>query len=212
MTKIFTFSGVHGSGKTTIINDLANRLTNIGERVFVLQEFPYIPNVPIGTVDFQGWYHNAMKQRTEVVKLLSKKRFTDGEIFDVILFDRHPLDVDVYSSRLFDERIPMVNIPKEVSNMHKAHRKYMGYEWVEYDGMFLLERSIEDIINSLTVRRDKEEHRKAWGEEDTEYLRYIIDTFRLFKANSNIIFIENKVLNDTINLVFDHVIRRLRDE
>lgn len=210
MTKIFTFSGVHGSGKTTIINDLANRLTNIGERVFVLQEFPYMPDISIGTVDFQGWYHNAMKQRNEVVKRLNR-RGLDGKIFDVILLDRHPLDVDVYSSRLLDDKVPPVDIRKEVEKMHQAY-KSMAYAWINYDAMFLLERPIEDLLTSIKLRRDKEEHRKDWNEEDGEYLMYIIDTFRLFKKNPNIIFIDNKVFNDTKDLVFDHVIRRLRDE
>ncbi|KKN76640.1 hypothetical protein LCGC14_0368370 [marine sediment metagenome] len=210
MTKIFTFSGVHGSGKTTIINDIANRLTNIGERVFVLQEFPYIPDIQIGTIDFQAWYQNAMRQRNKVVNRLSRGGL-DGEIFDVILLDRHPLDVDVYSSRLFDERIPKVNIAKEVQEMHHAHKDSI-YRQIDYAGMFLLERPIKDIIASLETRQKKEEHRKAWGEKDIEYLKYIIDTFRIFKENPNIIFIDNKVLNDTKDLVFDYVIRRIRDE
>ena len=81
MTDIFTFSGVHGSGKTTIINHIANRLTNIGESVFVLNEFPYIPEVPIGTMDFQAWYQSAMRQRNKVVKLLSKRSFDDGKLW-----------------------------------------------------------------------------------------------------------------------------------
>ncbi len=210
MTKIFTFSGVHGSGKTTIINDMANRLTNIGERVFVLQEFPYIPDIQIGTIDFQAWYQNAMRQRNKVVNRLSRGGL-EGEIFDVILLDRHPLDVDVYSSRLFDERIPKVNIAKEVQEMHHAYKNVIN-KWIKYAGMFLLERPIKDIITSLETRQKKEEHRKAWGEEDTSYLKYIIDTFRIFKENPNVIFIDNKVLNDTKDLVFDYIIRRIRDE
>ncbi len=210
MTKIFSFSGVHGSGKTTIINDLANRLTNIGERVFVLQEFPYIPDIQIGTIDFQAWYQNAMKQRAKVVKRLHRCGL-ENKIFDVILLDRHPLDVDVYSSRLFDESIPKVNIPQEVKTMHQAF-KDICFTPVEYDAMFLLERPIKDIIASLEIRREKEEHRKAWGEEDIEYLKYIIETFRIFKENPMTIFIDNKVLNGAKDLVFDHVIRRIRDE
>jgi predicted ATPase len=210
MTKLFSFSGVHGSGKTTVINDLANRLTNIGERVFVLQEFPYIPNIQIGTIDFQAWYQNAMKQRNKVVDRLSRSSM-EGKLFDVILLDRHPLDVDVYSSRLFDERIPKVNIPQEVKTMHHAYKDSI-HRWVDYDAVFLLERPIKDIIASLEIRREKEKHRKAWGEEDVEYLKYIIETFRIFKENPMTIFIDNKVLSDSKDLVFDHVVRRIRDE
>ena len=207
MTDVISFSGVHGGGKTTIINDVANRLTNIGKSVFVMQEFPYIPDIPIGTMDFQAWYMNAMKQRSKVVERL------DG-MFDVILLDRHPLDVDIYTSRLLDKRVPEVNIEYQVIDMHRMWdiQQIWGYNqdaWKEYAAMFVLERPYEELVQSLRFRRAVEGHRKDWNEEDKEYLMYIIDTFRLFKENRNTIFIENKVLKDTKDLVFEHVIQRL---
>lgn len=217
MTHIFTFSGVHGSGKTTIINSLANRLTNIGKSVFVMQEFPFIPNIPIGTMDFQAWYQTAMEQRNKVVKALH-------DMFDIILLDRHPLDVDVYTARLRNSTVETVDIEEEVETMHNVYVNDIQYytwemdidkdKWKhkEYTAMFIFERPIQDLLISLKSRRQQEEHRKDWGEEDTEYLEYIIKKFRLFKKNDKTIFINNKVLKNTNDLVFDHVIRRIRDE
>jgi len=209
LTDIISFSGVHGSGKTTIINDVANRLTNIGKKVFVLQEFPYIPDVPIGTMDFQAWYYTAMEQRSDVVKKLVG-------MFDVILLDRHPLDVDVYTSRLLNKQVRPIDIEKEVINMHRAYDRthWIGRDpdrdWKEYTAMFLLERPYEDLVKSLQMRLITEGHRKNWNEEDSEYLMHIINTFRHFKANDNTIFIENKDLDDTKDLVFEHIIQRLK--
>lgn len=206
MTNIFTFSGVHGSGKTTIINHVANRLTNIGYKVFVFQEFPYIPDIPIGTMDFQAWYQNAMEQRSLAVRRLSS-------MFDIILLDRHPLDVEVYSSRLRDERLPLVNIQKEVKTMSRAwlDREYdMVRHWKEYSGMFLLERPFEELKQSIKFRMMAEGYREAWSEDDKEYLMHIINTFRYFKEHPDIIFIDNEVLKDTKDLVFEHIIQRLK--
>ncbi len=205
MTDIITFSGVHGSGKTTIINDVANRLTNIGKRVFVLQEFPYIPDISIGTMDFQAWYYTAMEQRSLVVRRLMG-------MFDVILLDRHPLDVDVYTSRLLDSRITPIDIQSKVQTMSRVyldHEYDMIRHWKEYTAMFLLERPYEDLKESIRLRQMAEGHRKDWNEDDGEYLMHIINTFRYFKENPNVTFIENKVLDDTKDLVFEHIIQRL---
>ena len=126
MTHIFTFSGVHGSGKTTIINSLANRLTNIGKSVFVMQEFPFIPNIPIGTMDFQAWYQTAMEQRNKVVKALH-------DMFDIILLDRHTLDVDVYTARLRNSTVETVDIEEEVETMHNVYVNDIQYYTWELD-------------------------------------------------------------------------------
>lgn len=208
MTDIITFSGVHGSGKTTIINNVANRLTNIGKNVFVMQEFPYIPNIPIGTMDFQAWYNGAMDQRSKVVRKIDN-------MFDVILLDRHPLDVDVYTSRLLHKGVSHTNIKKAVKRMHLMYKRTIGHwtskiEWKKYSMMFLLERPYEDLKQSLRFRLVAEGHRKDWNEEDEEYLIHIINTFRYFKKNPNVTFIENKVLDDTKDLVFEHITQRLK--
>lgn len=206
MTDVISFSGVHGSGKTTIINNVANRLTNIGKRVFVLQEFPYIPDIPIGTVDFQAWYDGAMNIRSKVVRKLIKDK---EPLFDVILLDRHPLDVAVYTSRLIDDDIFLTDIEAEVKFMHYIYNEGMFYR-KSYTAMFLLERPYEDLIPSLRLRQIAETHRTDWNEEDDAYLTHIIDTFRLFKENDNVIFIENKDLDDTKDLVFEHITQRLK--
>lgn len=208
MTDIFTFSGVHGSGKTTIINYVANRLTNIGKRVFVLNEFPYIPEITIGTMDFQAWYQNAMEQRNRVVKLIAPQ-------FNIVLLDRHPLDVDVYTSRLLDDRVDTTKIEDKVSDMERLWINSTGFgrddiEWKTYAGIFLLERPYEDLVNSIKHRRKTDVHRKEWHEDDREYLMHIINEFRKFKENSNVIFIENKDLDDTKDLVFQHIVQRIK--
>lgn len=207
MTDIITFSGVHGSGKTTIINNVANRLTNIGKSVFVMQEFPYIPNIPIGTMDFQAWYDGAMEQRSKVVRKID-------DMFDVILLDRHPLDVDVYTSRLLHEGVLHTNIKKAVKGMHIMYTFKKPYDdkvyWKKYSMMFLLERPYEDLKQSLRFRLVAEGHRKDWNEENEEYLIHIINAFRYFKKNPNVTFIENKVLDDTKDLVFEHIVQRLK--
>lgn len=208
MTDIFTFSGVHGSGKTTVINSVANRLTKTGKSVFVLNEFPFIPDIPIGTMDFQVWYKNSMNKRGEVVKKL------DG-MFDIILLDRHPLDVDVYTSRLLHKEVEnysYIYIEGMVTGNRVGLRTGLPYVMEDgYNTMFLLERPRRELQISLRLRRMKETHRKEWNEEDDEYLKYIIETFRLYKLNNNVIFIENIDLDDTSEIVFQHITQRLED-
>lgn len=197
MTELVTISGVHGSGKTTVLNAVANRLRNIGKNVWVINEFPYVPDIKIGTMDFQAWYAGVMKQREEVVDAVKRL-----DIFDVILLDRHPLDVDVYTQRLHHPNVAVVNIPAAIQNMHRFKRQ-------NYLVCFVLERDIDNIIESVKKRRQIETHRKEWNEEEREYIEEIQNWFKLFRSNDKVKLIKNVDLYNTIDQVFEEIVESM---
>ncbi len=200
-THVITFSGSQGSGKTTTIKNISNRLTAIGKKIYVLKEFPFIPNIEMGTMDFQAWYKNSLRIRDEVVIALMEK-----QIFDVIFLDRHPIDVEIYTSQIIDERVSNeTNLLEKISKMHIIGEDRWQID--KYTAMFLLERPYEDIVKSIYERQQIETHRKEWNE--VENLKYIMETYRLYTNNPNIIFVENKNIDETIELIFHYIVEMI---
>lgn len=205
MTEVVTISGVHGSGKTTVLNAVANRLRDVGKNVWVINEFPYVPNIKIGTMDFQAWYSGVMKQREKVVDSVRKLG-----IFDIILLDRHPLDVDVYTQRLHHPDVKVIDIPAAIQNMHLFNFSSGNFQFQKmYLRCFVLVRETDDIIESIQERRKNETHRKEWNEEEREYIEEIQNWFKLFRSNEKVKLIKNDDLNETIDIVFEEIVESM---
>jgi len=155
MTWVVYYSGVHGSGKTTIRTATTQRLQKAGLSVYAFPEFSYVPDIPIGTPEFQLWYRTQLRIRQELIDYL-----VDTKYFDIILVDRHPIDEKIYSTRIGgEERISYI-----LEN-HEIH-------------IFVF-RKITEIIHSLRTRMNSEEeqYRKKWNEDDEDYLLKIDKAF-----------------------------------
>ncbi len=164
MTTVVYFSGVHGSGKTTIRGKVTQRLQKAGMSVYAFPEFSYIPDIPIGTPEFQLWYRTQLRIRQELIQYL-----VDTKYFDIVIVDRHPVDEKVYAKRLGGD--PHIEYFLSHNEVH-----------------IYVNRSIPAIVQSLNNRLEEEgqEHRKDWNEIDEEYLKYINDEFvKLYKKNAN---------------------------
>jgi len=156
MTWTVYFSGVHGSGKTTIRTRVTQRLQKAGMSVYAFPEFSYIPDIPIGTPEFQLWYRTQLRIRQELIQYLVNTKY-----FDIILVDRHPIDEKVYAERLGGDKC---------------------FTYIMYNKSIhiFIDRPIKDIVKSLSKRMELEDHqhRKNWNETDTDYLNKINNTFK----------------------------------
>lgn len=155
MTWVVYFSGVHGSGKTTIRSKVAQRLQKAGLSVYAFPEFSYIPDIPMGTPEFQLWYRTQLRIRQELIQYLVNTKY-----FDIIIVDRHPVDEKIYAKRLGGDQ----QIEYTLDN-HSIH--------------FFIHRSTSLIVSSLKKRNELEDHRhrKDWNEIDINYLNTIKGDF-----------------------------------
>jgi len=155
MTNVVYFSGVHGSGKTSIRNAVTQRLQKAGMSVYAFPEFSYIPDIPIGTPEFQLWYRTQLRIRQELIQYLVNTKY-----FDIILVDRHPIDERIYAKRL-------------------GGNDDLEYELQDHEIQIFIHRPIHSIVASLASRMKEEgqEHRQEWDEDNKEYLEYINEEF-----------------------------------
>lgn len=155
MTWIVYFSGVHGSGKTTIRTSVTQRLQKAGMSVYAFPEFSSIPDIPIGTPEFQLWYRTQLRIRQELIQYLVNTKY-----FDIILVDRHAVDEKVYAKRL-------------------GGQQYVSYKLEPKSIHIFISRPINRIVKSLEERMKLEDqaHRRKWDETNYNYLKAIDDDF-----------------------------------
>ena len=162
MTWTVYFSGVHGGGKTTIRTKVTQTLQKAGLSVYAFPEFSYIPDIPIGTPEFQLWYRIQLRIRQELIHFLTIKKY-----FDVILVDRHPVDEMIYAKRLGGNQ--KIEFDIKPNTIH-----------------IIVDRPIKHIIDSVVERMEHEDelHRKRWNEGDIEYLTTVKGDFmKLYEDN-----------------------------
>jgi len=180
MTHVVYFSGVHGSGKTTIRTKTTQRLQKAGISVYAFPEFSYVPDIKMGTPEFQLWYRMQLRIRQELIQYLVNTKY-----FDIILVDRHTVDEKIYAKRL-------------------GGQKYVDYELEPKSIHIFINRPINDIVTSLTSRMEQEanKHRKEWNETNLNYINAINDDFvKLYerKKSFNIQTLINTDLNNSID-------------
>jgi len=152
-TKVVYISGAHGVGKDSIILTLARRLEKAGMSMWTFPEFPFPPDIPTGSMDFQVKYKKVMEVREEMITHLQEKGY-----FDYIICNRHPIDVDVYTERINGDKV----------------RKII----TRNNDMRILITADDLVVNErLTARLERETWRTDWNELDIEYFNIIQNGF-----------------------------------
>ena len=90
MTKVFYFTGIHGSGKTTVIRKLSEKVNGSYYIFDEMQNFPKGKKIP--SHDFQIWYENYLRKRQQHINLVAEHM-----IYDFIFVDRTYYDVLCYT-------------------------------------------------------------------------------------------------------------------
>jgi thymidylate kinase len=179
--KVFSITGVHGSGKTTLYNTL--RALHDGERDWVfMPERRGRPPYPFGSKNLQIafraelWYLRQMLERNKLIRKYNNDK-------TVIVCDRSPICVLAYSHALCS--------PDDYETIRDL---YYSVEWEE-DAIFYLEMSIESAAMRLTSGRRK--NLRRWNEGDEGYIANVLEgyerAFRDVKTNQplNLIRIAN---------------------
>jgi thymidylate kinase len=159
--KVFSITGVHGSGKTTVYNSLRALHSRDANWLF-MPERRGRPPYPFGSKDPQIafraelWYFRQMLQRNELIRKLGD----DGR---VIVCDRSPLCILAYSHALCS--------PEDYKVIRDL---YLGVEWIE-DATFYLEMNLETTIARLTSGRRK--NLLKWNEGSEEYIIKVLEGY-----------------------------------
>lgn len=171
--RVFSITGVHGSGKTTVYNSLRMLHSRDPNWTF-MPERRGRPPYPFGSKDPQIafraelWYLRQMLQRNEQIR---KQKDDDT----IIVCDRSPICILAYSHALCSQED------------YKVIRDlYFGVDWME-DKTFYLEMNLESTIVRLTSGRRK--NLSKWNEGDEAYIMKVLEgyerAFREVKQNKH---------------------------
>lgn len=187
MKYVFTLSGVHGSGKTTIFRIIEKKRR---DWLFFPDNIDS-PRYPFGSKDKQIafraelWFLEQMIKRNEKIRRLSE---------GVILCDRSPLCLLSYSYALCSNEDYQI-----IENLYRA------VKWEE-TAIFYLEGNLEQIIKQIRNREEK--HPPEWNETDRDYIEKVIEGYeRVFeKFKPNLIRVQNnREVNKTVQEIIEKI-------
>ncbi len=182
MSKVVFVSGVHGVGKSTVIQEVARRLEKAGQSVYVFPEMSYITDIPIQTMEFQIWFKKQITARDFMVNELQKSNF-----FDYILVDRAWYDIDIYTNRL------------------KGYTdSYIGFSGQTYKRKYVL---LTEEITPLLMRVQERNRQMDWNEDDVRYLQDIVRMFNDFHDahRDKVRKFKNINLNETVQRIMEWI-------
>ncbi len=191
-TKIVYVSGVHGSGKTTLVRGLAQRMQKSGLSVYVFPEMTYLPDIPIGTMEFQHWYMSMMGTREYLVEYLMSEN-----VYDYIICDRHPIDVSLYTLQIIHSK-----------NLRDFEVSFVRNR--DSDIYLVVQRDKDVAIKAIKKRMETEAHREEWNEDNEDYYTNMIFMFDGLANDSETHIIENNNdVNDAISAMLVAIMREV---
>lgn len=208
MTQIVYFSGVHGTGKSTLIKELEERLIKSNLRVKTFPEFLEFPKAKIGTMEFQMDYKAQMLKRENEIEYAY--RGNGGNNYEFIFCDRAMYDVDIYTANILGitdkKKFQQKFMSKEISmNIFKKHnytykRDFLYRANAKY---YLIDRDVFKILKALEHRNKNQMYRRKWNEEKREYVIKIKDLFLNFFPFTKIIDNNHSVDNSIVQILAD---------
>jgi len=186
MTLVVYISGRHGAGKSTLKTLVAQSLKRSGLSVYVLSEFNIVPDMPIGSMEFQLNYQKEMEVRESIIGFLKQKNN-----IDVILCDRSPHDVDIYTGNI--DALLDLSANQTVVDPSALY--------------VLVDRDTDKIIEGIKERAKVEGHRSDWKEEDLEYLENIGDLFNKHYP-MNVIVNNNGDIEEAVKIILKNIYKR----
>ncbi len=177
---IFSISGVHGVGKTTVFSILEDKYSK--NNTFKFYHERYIvknPTYPLGSIKkeiaFRGeiFFLQQLIKRNTRLKIYLKKNNNK-----VIILDRTPICVLIYSKSL--EMVPkdyklIYDLYKSIDWVKKEHIIYL-----HADANVIMKRIISRGQLSFKEQNKAEMQRKRWHEKDYNYLLKILEYYNEF--------------------------------
>jgi thymidylate kinase len=198
--KVFSITGVHGSGKTTVYNSLRALYRRDPRWLFMPERMGRSP-YPFGSKDPQIafraelWYLRQMLKRNEFVRKRSDSHL-------IVVCDRSPICVLAYSRALCS--------PEDYGIIRDL---YLDVEWEE-NAVFYLEMDLQSTLTRLMSGRRK--NLRKWNEGEREYIQKVLEGYEkaFAEVRQKKAFALVRVPNgdarprDTIELVNNEIIQR----
>jgi thymidylate kinase len=172
---VFSISGVHGVGKTTVYQLLQKKLDNTNIRFFP-ERLRANPPVPFGSKDKQIafraelHYNQQMIKRNELIK-----KFVKNNKERICISDRTPYTTIAYARALSLNKIDYSLI----------YDTFKSVTW-QKDHIIFLSADPKTIMQRIYNRGSLDASREKWNESDYEYLKRVLKKYEE-------IFIENKI-------------------
>ena len=181
-------SGVHGIGKTSLVDKLSKRH---GWFAFK-EEFDSSPPYPLGSVGFKGFV-NEMWILSNL--LSSRKKGLNG----VVLCDRGFEDALAYSRALLDDEL--FNAFKEVwKRLYEIYPYKPDIIILLHGDPLMIKRNVESRSRKTMVE---------WRENDLEYILRVQDAFLSLVKGDNVFLIEvdsfDRVLSEAEDIILKFV-------
>ena len=144
---VIAVTGTHGSGKSTLVKKLEQRVKQSGKNVYVVREVARNCPYELGTIDAQDYiFHNQMKQEMYALK----------QDVDTVILDRMVLDSICYYYAVIEDYI---GLEESMGIWHRWNILYeQAVSWMPtYDIVIRLPLNLEYIRKDNDVVRPKNE-------------------------------------------------------
>jgi thymidylate kinase len=164
---VFSISGAHGVGKTTIFHLLKNETEDDPKFKFFSERYVKKPPFPLGSRNKEIAFRSEIHFLQQLIKRNKNVwNFDDRYNGRIIILDRTPLCVLVYSKALFLKE----------KDYHLILDTYNSVKWRE-DKIIYLTADPEIIIKRTIKRGSLEKQRKRWNEFEKDYLKNVLSFY-----------------------------------
>ncbi len=204
---VFSIEGVHGIGKTTVLDLLRQRYANDANWLFFNERSSHRDFITFGSKDpqmaFRSEFHFIQQATIRNTEISRKLETLEGKIF---VMDRSPLSVLVYSAAL--NMVP--------NDFRLLVDMYESVHWEE-DYLIYLEASTNEIMKRIQKRGSLDAQRLQWNEGDVAYVELIKEKYEqyfrryLYEKKLSRVNTTSQNAQQVVKLV-ESVIRKRMDE
>ncbi|MHA1733490.1 MAG: deoxynucleoside kinase [Promethearchaeota archaeon] len=167
---VFSVSGAHGVGKTTLFNYLKRKYGQHERWYFLPERLQKNPPIPFGSKDVQVAFRSEIHFMQQMIKrnrLVEDEKQRSPRLITVL--DRTPVCVMVYSEALGLDSIDFGLI----------RDNFESVRWQE-DYILYLEAKPETIFKRIVGRGNIDPERLKWNESDFQYLKKILRLYEKY--------------------------------
>ncbi len=167
---MFSIEGVHGIGKTTVVDLLRQKYANDANWLFFNERSTHRDFITFGSKDpqmaFRSEVHFIQQATIRNTEIGRKLETLEGKI---CVMDRSPLSVLVYSAAL--------NIVP--NDFRLLVDMYESVHWEE-DYLIYLEADTNEIMKRIQKRGSLDSQRLQWNEDDVAYVELIKEKYEQY--------------------------------
>ncbi len=167
---VFSVEGVHGVGKTTVLDLLRQKYANDANWLFFNERSRPRDFITFGSKDpqmaFRSEVHFIQQATIRNTEIARKLGAMEGKI---CVMDRSPLSVLVYAAAL--------NIPQ--NDFYLLVDMYESVHWEE-DQVIFLEADTSELMKRIQKRGSLDAQRLQWNEDDVAYVELIKEKYEQY--------------------------------